>query len=409
MLERLVRSGGGPQRPDAAAILRETEQILASAAFRSSRRSQEVLRYLVDHALNGDTEALKERVIGQEVFGRPFDYDTGQYSIVRGKVNEVRKRLAQYFDEAGGAAAVRIEIPVGSYVPEFHTISPAAPAPPGTSRRPILLSAVITAVVVGLLALAAYFGAGREPSPFDAFWQPFLESPKNVMLCVAHPRVYNIYGSEVDDLVVSYRGQTAQRASGYPAPRRLDVVIIPDAHNFVGVGDAYAIGQLFGLFKARNKSPQIRRGNDMSFAELRSAPSVLIGGFSNQWSLSLLNELRYVPDSTPPGLRIHDRKEGKQIAALAPFRDGLPHTYVDYAIISRLVRSRTGEALLGVVGISHYGTMAAAELVADSAAWSSTLAEVSGWSAAKNLQVVLRVNVIMRAPEKPEVIASHVW
>jgi hypothetical protein len=34
---------------------------------------------------------------------------------------------------------------------------------------------------------------------------------------------------------------------------------------------------------------------------------------------------------------------------------------------------------------------------------------IDGWSADKNLQAIVRVNVVIRAPEKPEVILSHVW
>jgi hypothetical protein len=60
-----------------------------------------------------------DRVYGSEagllgIFGRPLDYDTGQGSIVRAKVNEVRRRLAQYFDEVGATASVRIDVPIAA-------------------------------------------------------------------------------------------------------------------------------------------------------------------------------------------------------------------------------------------------------------------------------------------------------
>jgi hypothetical protein len=48
------------------------------------------------------------------IFGRPLDHDTGQDSIVRAKVNEVRRRLAQYFDEAGATASVRIDVTIAA-------------------------------------------------------------------------------------------------------------------------------------------------------------------------------------------------------------------------------------------------------------------------------------------------------
>jgi len=394
-----------PGQPDRGAILAQLEDILSSPAFRASKRSKEILVHLVHHALEGDTEGLKERVIGQEIFGRPLDYDTGQDSIVRAKVNEVRRRLAQYFNDAGAAARVRIEVPVGSYSPEFQWISPPAGQDATPRRRG---SAVLLGVGIALLALAGlglYALLNRPVRGFDAFWQPFLESPKTVTLCVAHPKVYNIFGREVDELVLAYKPGAAQPPDTRPRPeRRYSVVIIPEPYNFVGIGDAHAVAYLFGLFQSRKKASLIRRGNEMSFTELRSTPSVLIGG--SQWAASLMRELRYVVN---PGLTIFDQKEGKVLASLGTLPKGLPDSYVDYAIVSRLIRSRTGEPLLGLVGLSHYGTMAAGELVSNKTALERSLREVNGWSPEKNCQIIIRINVLIRAPEQPEVVASYIW
>ena len=68
--------------------------------------------------------ALRERMIGAEMFGRPVDYDTSNDAVVRVRATEVRKRLAQYYREAAQTPVVRIDLPSGSYVPEFHWSSP---------------------------------------------------------------------------------------------------------------------------------------------------------------------------------------------------------------------------------------------------------------------------------------------
>ena len=85
---------------------------------------------IVGHALDGEIESLRERMIGAEMFGRPVDYDTGSDSVVRVKATEVRKRLAQFYLEAKGKQTVRIEIPSGSYVPKFLFL------PPESAHRP---------------------------------------------------------------------------------------------------------------------------------------------------------------------------------------------------------------------------------------------------------------------------------
>jgi TolB-like protein len=92
---------------------------MASHAFAGSKRTQDFLHLIVEHALQGEIDSLRERMIGAEMFGRPVDYDTGSDSVVRVKATEVRKRLTQFYLETGETPAVRIELPSGSYVPRF--------------------------------------------------------------------------------------------------------------------------------------------------------------------------------------------------------------------------------------------------------------------------------------------------
>jgi TolB-like protein len=108
--------------PEKAAVVRDhLDQILASRVFAGSKRTQDFLRLIVTHTLDGELDSLRERMIGAEMFGRPVSYDTGNDSVVRVRASEVRKKLAQFYSEAGeGNLVLRIELPSGSYVPRFH-------------------------------------------------------------------------------------------------------------------------------------------------------------------------------------------------------------------------------------------------------------------------------------------------
>ena len=96
------------------------EEVMASHAFAGSKRAQNFLQLIVGHALAGQFDCLRERMIGAEMFGRPVDYDTANDSVVRVKATEVRKKLAQYYLETEKMPAIRIELASGSYVPRFH-------------------------------------------------------------------------------------------------------------------------------------------------------------------------------------------------------------------------------------------------------------------------------------------------
>src|SRR5215469_405913 len=87
------------------------EEIIGSSAFAGSRRSQDFLRLIVEHALAGRFESLKERMIGAEMFGRPVGYDTANDAVVRVKATEVRRKLAQFYSDAPKPPPVRIELP----------------------------------------------------------------------------------------------------------------------------------------------------------------------------------------------------------------------------------------------------------------------------------------------------------
>ena len=118
------------------------QEILASDAFKGGKRAQDFLQLVVSHALAGRLDSLRERMLGSEMFGRPVDYDTANDAVVRVKASEVRKRLTQYYQSLSAPPAMRIELPAGSYVPQFYfetapaATQPTAPEPDAALKPP---------------------------------------------------------------------------------------------------------------------------------------------------------------------------------------------------------------------------------------------------------------------------------
>lgn len=146
-------------------------RITGSPTFRSSKRAQEFLTYVVDHALSGEFDHLKERSIGSEVFSREADYDTGTDAIVRVTASDVRKRLCHYYQQAGTAESVFIELPAGSYLPEIRieleekpveplTMTPGLPPAPHTRpgwRIAAIAGWTVAVALLGMLARTRFF------------------------------------------------------------------------------------------------------------------------------------------------------------------------------------------------------------------------------------------------------------
>src|SRR5579883_1442378 len=118
-------------------ILAQLELMTLDEVFRSSKRSIAFLRYVVNEALKGSTDQIKERTIGIEVFGRSSSYDTNLDHVVRTAATELRKRLAIYYGDEKHRSELRISLVPGSYIPKFAPPAPAAESRAATSGNGI--------------------------------------------------------------------------------------------------------------------------------------------------------------------------------------------------------------------------------------------------------------------------------
>jgi TolB-like protein/Flp pilus assembly protein TadD len=113
------------------AIEDQLRKILSSQAFAQSARMSRFLQFAVERALSGESDQLKEYVIGIEVFDRNSSYDPRVDPIVRVEARRLRSKLKSYYESEGRADELIVELPKGSYAPVFHNRSrkPAAALP----------------------------------------------------------------------------------------------------------------------------------------------------------------------------------------------------------------------------------------------------------------------------------------
>jgi len=123
--------------------LRDTlKKITESETFRRSKRSRQLLTYVVEETLQGRDEGLKAFSIALDVFGKDASFDTVNDPLVRVQIGRLRALLADYYAAEGAADAIRIEIAKGAYRPRFPRMAESAPAatapapPPDDSPDP---------------------------------------------------------------------------------------------------------------------------------------------------------------------------------------------------------------------------------------------------------------------------------
>jgi TolB-like protein/Tfp pilus assembly protein PilF len=129
----------------------ELDRLLRSALFLQSDRLARFLRFAIENALAGNTDLLKEYVIGTEVYDRKPPYHPSQDSIVRTEARRLRAKLKEYYESEGKQDPVFIYFRPGTYVPLFRrNESIAAASPDGASTESDLL---VRGVGVGVAVL----------------------------------------------------------------------------------------------------------------------------------------------------------------------------------------------------------------------------------------------------------------
>ena len=352
---------------------------------------------MVENTLDGKIGHLKERTLGVEVFGRDPGYDTNLDPVVRTTAGEIRKRIAQYYHEPGHEAEIRIDLPSGSYVPEFH---PAAKIvlPITPSRRTWSIPVVASAAIAALVVTLTWMYQWSSVSALDRFWRPILESSSPVLLCVGQPRNLS-----------STPGPTLLQSADSEVP-----VTVQDLHRLgnqhVSLADATTLSRLAGLLQAKGKPYHIRGRATTTLTELRDGPVILIGAFNNDWTLRLTGQQRFTFERDPKQPQISWIKDQNNPSSMDWKVDfSMPYVNLneDYAIISRVSDPTLYRMVVVAAGITKFGTIAAGEFLTDPV-YMETIAKQApaNWEH-RNFQAVIATRVINGNCGPPRLVATH--
>jgi hypothetical protein len=100
------------------------DRIRGSKAMKGCQRLVQLLTFVVEATLKGESGHLKETTIGVFVFGRSPDYDPKVDTIVRSQAWRLRGKLREYYASEGADDPIVIDVPVGGYVPAFSSRNP---------------------------------------------------------------------------------------------------------------------------------------------------------------------------------------------------------------------------------------------------------------------------------------------
>jgi hypothetical protein len=402
-----VAECGEGTRPGSEEVRAQLTRLLSNPLFLHSKHYPGLLRYVVTETLEGRGGHLKERTLGVEALGRGANYDTNADPVVRTSACAIRKRIAQYYAEPGHADEIRIDLPYGSYIPEFRyplTVPPpitVAEPPSSTSlldwvRDAIRRKRQPLAIAACLFALASVSGAAywfAIPTSVERFWEPVWGTAGPVMLALG------------------------ERPSSLPAYTMPDDSEEGPSHgefmsaDYLPFADALALSRITGVSSKYTKRKfDVRRSAAYALTDLRNGPVILVGIFNNPWTLRLGTGLRYYSELHPDTHTgfILDRQNPANRSWRHDFSVRYSKTTEDYALVSRFVDPLTEKMVVVVGGMGREGTIAASEFVSNPHYLDMLNARAKNWDK-KNLQVVLATEIVNGNAGPPRVLAVYAW
>jgi len=419
-----------------AEVYEQLERVVKSSWFRTSPRCSALLRHTIEATIQGRSLQLRERQIGVDVFHRNPGYDTDGDPVVRIAAGEVRKRLAQYYSDPDSSGQIRIELPIGSYVPSFHfpiqedssakqpnlrltlkalelqgnsdasalpAISEPVPEPPGktsTGRKWVWMA---LAALLMLLSVVGGTWENLHPKPkasgVDLFWAPVMSMQRRAYLNIGVNFAAPISLSDARPPHSSPFGKSVSEKPSVKVP--------------VWLANEGAAATRIAEFLGKNHKDfdMTAASNDEGFYFLLNKPVIIVGDNTESWTNHFTDSMRYQfeSDHVHQIKWISDREKPTERFGEIAMGVPTPMKYEDYALVARTFDSTTGGPVMVLAGITSMGTMAAAQFVTEPGYLNDFMRVApKGWDS-KNIEFLIAVPVVANVPGHARIAAYYIW
>jgi hypothetical protein len=439
------------------------KEITEGKAFKGSARSIRFLEYILDQAIAGHFDALKERVIGVELFGRSPSYETGEDSIVRVAAGDVRRRLMQHYLIYGAAGEFRLSLPVGSYVLEItrrphdvqspptatdrhdgaivsshgsmsHQLDSSATTqeqatvlPPTLSSEParserlklrhwLFLSVLLVTASLAQWGISRYHSSQKGTAAVSVLpWSAFFSSSRSTVLITSDPNIAEI------QILAGRTISTSDYANHryIPEPNTLSPEQVKFCKEFL-MGDKSAavdtpiVANIAQLAQSASKKIEVRAARDVGLSNLHTDDNFIFLGSpgSNPWVGLFSNQLDFKFGAhEQPGKDwiLNTHPNAHELESYVPTAPGYA-TGQSFAIVAYVQNpDQNGHALI-LAGASREGTEAAGKLVVDLPRLSKALQNcgIAPSGPLRHFEMLLRVNIMAGLPNSADVVACHI-
>lgn len=409
-------------------------RVLNSGVLQNSKQLQRVLEFVGAKAIAESTAEVNEHTLAFALFDRAQGFDPTSDTSVRTAIYRLRGKLREYYSEEGQSDPILIEIPKRHYCPVFvrcdgigpkHAVmgdvasasesdqassatmastllQPGANHSSQTRVRSWPTIAIICTVLLlsgATLLTLSMTGTMHRKTPCELFWSPFWSKSNPTFIYTGTNAVYRLPRDWMNRYSELHRIENHGLESVFNLDPDKVQHLYPDSFSFLMKQDAYVGAAITSLFARNGAVYSMRYGPDISVSDLRAGPTVLIGAFNNFWTLDLTDELRFT--FKHDGDTIEEHAIPRRVWSVRPGED--------WALISRVLASKTGASLMAVAGIGSAGTQAAGEFVTNPRRIAELVKHApTNWSK-RNIQVVLHTRVVDGTSGSTDVVAVHFW
>jgi hypothetical protein len=424
------------------------ERVVAGSHFARSTLLSKFLLFVVGETLQGRGAEITEHLIGVHVFDRRPNYSTVEDNIVRTYARQLRKRLAEYFADEGEAEPLRIDVPVGGYVPVFVRAAdadaakaPGRPVPVSIKLKsaddPAALSgasvisrwnwrsrrsdagplALYSVALICITICATWFVAARgrvphaPPGHAHPLWAALFQGPADTYIVPADAG-FNL----LEDL--------SHRPLELPDYIQSEYLKLPlygvDGHSaddlrsqqFTSFVDLQIVAALSRLPEYDPQRVTLRFPRDLRLDDLKNANAILIGSVgSNPWASigesSANFRVVYGQGMRDATIINEHPMAGEAASYVSHWNEPAHETFAVIAFLPNL--GRNGRLLL-LQGLDVAGTQAAAEALIDPAAIDPILRRaIRPDGSIRFFEILLRSTSIESTSAGTQVIASRIY
>lgn len=359
----------------------EVARVRASGVLGEGGRLLELFDFLA--ARGPGTPSVSQAEIAETVFGQTET--SADDATVRVYVHRLRKRLDEYYAEAGIAAAgERLTLPSGTYalrqVPQAGAPDRAeVQEPRGWRAGSMTWFAVALLALIGTFLLGRFLAPDSAP-PANAIWQPFLDSPRPKLIVVGD---YYIYG-EIDPVRPEEGRLIRDFRVNSPADLERMQDLYPERYgtaedmglNYLPFSVAYGLEEIVPILARDGRTVSVLAASEMQPDMLNYFDVIYVGLFSG---MGLLEDVTFMGSGFEIGEsydELVDARARKTYTSEEARSLASPAFYRDYGYVARF--RAPGGALIAVVAGARDTGLRGLVPIASSPNLPAQLGEVAG-------------------------------